>query len=61
MLIGTESGPLQGPKGDTGETGEAGLSAFVFILRLTHPGGYDGGEADWLNDLVAQVSQLCYS
>lgn len=45
-----QTGP-QGPKGDTGETGEAGKSAFDIYLEA-YP-GYDGDEADWLNDLVA--------
>lgn len=45
-----QTGP-QGPQGETGETGEAGKSAFDIYLEA-YP-GYDGDEADWLNDLVA--------
>ena len=45
-----QTGP-QGPQGETGETGAPGLSAFDIYLEA-YP-GYDGDEADWLNDLVA--------
>lgn len=40
-----------GPQGPKGDTGEAGKSAFDIYLEA-YP-GYDGDEADWLNDLVA--------
>ena len=45
-----QTGP-QGPQGETGETGAPGLSAYEIYLEA-YP-GYDGDEADWLNDLVA--------
>jgi len=45
-----QTGP-QGPQGEKGDTGEAGKSAYEIYLEA-YP-GYDGDEADWLNDLVA--------
>jgi hypothetical protein len=45
-----QTGP-QGPQGETGETGAPGLSAYEIYLEA-YP-GYDGDEAEWLNDLVA--------
>ena len=40
-----------GKDGDKGKDGQSGLSAFD-IYKLSYP-GYDGTEAEWLNELVA--------